>query len=144
MLGHKDLAQSPWWWVAEETKWYLKRSIQHLLVWEWEGLSPEHDKLDLMRSHSCCPYLCLYHALFGLPDLCFKAVTLFTVVTETAHLVSKHLSDCCEQTNLNHFQGTPSTGKPLWEIHSGKRGETTTIFYGKKRKDHYSSSSDSN
>lgn len=32
-------------------------------------ISPEQDKLDLMRSHSSCSYLCLYYALLGLPDL---------------------------------------------------------------------------
>lgn len=35
VLGHKDPAQSPWWWVARETRCHLKISLWQLLVWAW-------------------------------------------------------------------------------------------------------------
>lgn len=53
-------------------------------------------------------------------------------MTEAACLGSKSPPDCYEQPNPNRFQQRPFLGKPLWEICSGKRGESTAIFYAKK------------
>lgn len=66
-----------------------------------------------MRTHSCCPSLCLYGTLLGLLALCFEAMALFTAMTKAAHLVSRSLPDCYEWPNPNHFQWRPSPGKPL-------------------------------
>lgn len=98
----------------------------------------EQEKLDLMRTHSCCPSLSLYNALLGLPALCFKAITLLTAMTEAAYLVSKSPSDSYEWPNP-----TTSSGDLAWGNHSGKSSrereeKLLSFFNAKKKKDHFS------
>lgn len=98
----------------------------------------EQEKLDLMRTHSCCPSLSLYNALLGLLALCFKAITLLTAMTEAAYLVSKSPSDSYEWPNP-----TTSSGDLAWGNHSGKSSrereeKLLSFFNAKKKKDHFS------